>query len=179
VICEYLEECFPQDGQSLAPSDVLGKAKMRTWLRYIEEVPTTAIRYPSFNKLFKDFLNQMDDQEFDRMSSNMPLRKGFYKQFGREGFSGEQVKESIERLKQTVTRIDAATNTNDYLLGAEPSIADFCVLPTIVRMEDIGLEKVWENNVHFLAWYERMQQRPSFPTAYYEGARVSLDVAAL
>jgi len=89
------------------------------------------------------------------------------------------VKESIERLKQTVTRIDAATNTNDYLLGAEPSIADFCVLPTIVRMEDIGLEKVWENNVHFLAWYERMQQRPSFPTAYYEGARVSLDVAAL
>jgi len=120
VICEYLEECFPEAGQSLSPSDALGRAKMRAWLRYIEEVPTTAIRYSSFNRLFKEFLNQMDDQTFSEMSSNMPLRKGFYKQFRGDGFSDEQVQESIERLTQTVDRIDAATVSNDYLLGEHP-----------------------------------------------------------
>jgi len=111
VICEYLEERFPNSGTSLSPSDVLGRAKMRAWLRYIEEVPTTAIRYPSFNRLFKEFLNQMDDQAFSEMSSNMPLRKGFYKQFRGEGFSDNQVQESIERLTQTVDRIFLMTTS--------------------------------------------------------------------
>jgi len=179
VICEYLEESFPESGQSLSPSDALGKAKMRAWLRYIEEVPTTAIRYPSFNRLFKGFLDQMGDKEFNEMSSNMPLRKGLYKQFRGEGFSGEQVEESVERLRQTVERVDDATQDTPYLLGAQPCVADFCVLPTIVRMEDIGLEKIWADKTHFAAWYERIQQRPSFSLAYYDGARVSLNEPAL
>jgi len=179
VICEYLEERFPNSGTRLSPSDVLGKAKMRAWLRYIEEVPTTAIRYSSFNRLFKEFLNKMGDEEFDDMSSSMPLRKGFYKQFRGEGFSTEQVEESIERLRQTIDRVDAATASGDYLLGDQASVADFCVLPTIVRMEDIGLKKVWQGKTHFSAWYQRMQQRSSFEKAYYDGARVSLDKSAL
>ena len=46
VICEYLEEIAPDDGTALMPRDAYGRARVRAWLRYIEEVPTAAIRVP-------------------------------------------------------------------------------------------------------------------------------------
>ncbi|MEK9645280.1 MAG: glutathione S-transferase family protein, partial [Alphaproteobacteria bacterium] len=48
VIMEYLEEIFPD--HPMSPADPVGRAHMRKWLRYLEEVPTPAIRVPSFNK---------------------------------------------------------------------------------------------------------------------------------
>ena len=44
VICEYLDEVFPET--SLSMPDPVGRAHMRKWLRYLEEVPTPAIRVP-------------------------------------------------------------------------------------------------------------------------------------
>jgi len=58
VICEYLDEVFP--GVSLTPKDPVMRAKMRAWMRYFEEVPTTAIRVPSFSKLFQKQLSKND-----------------------------------------------------------------------------------------------------------------------
>jgi glutathione S-transferase len=91
-----------------------------------------------------------------------------------EGFSKDQVDESTERLRQTVERIDAAIAKGPWLAGGQISLADLCVLPTIVRMSDIRLESVWTDLPHFQNWYGRMRARPSFATAYYPGSRVPL-----
>ena len=55
VICEYLEEIAPKQGTSLMPSTAIGRAKVRAWLRYIEEVPTAAVRA---SRLFNALLPQ-------------------------------------------------------------------------------------------------------------------------
>ena len=47
VICEYLQEIAPKQGSSLMPGTPYGRARVRAWMRYIEEVPTAAIRVPS------------------------------------------------------------------------------------------------------------------------------------
>ena len=45
VIMEYLDEVFPH--VRLSPEPPLGRAHMRKWLRYFEEVQTQEVRYPS------------------------------------------------------------------------------------------------------------------------------------
>jgi hypothetical protein len=100
---------------------------------YIEQVPTAAIRVPSFNGLFLSGWRQMSDAQRARYIEATPLRKGHYRRFGTDGFSKEQVDESIERLRQTVERVDAAVAKGSWLAGDAISIADLCVLPTIVR----------------------------------------------
>ncbi len=95
VICEYLEETFPDSGSSLMPVDLVQRAKVRTWLRYIEEVPTAAIRYSSFNQLFKPFLQSMSKKDYIAHTESLPLRKNFYRQFAQEGFSDEVIQESV------------------------------------------------------------------------------------
>ena len=86
------------------------------------------------------------------------------------GFSKDQVDESTERLQSNaVERIDAAV-ANGWLAGDAISLADFCVLPTIVRMSDIGLENIWAGLPQFVRWYDRMRARPSFERAFYPGS---------
>ena len=174
VICEYLEEIASGDGTALMPRDAYGRARVRAWLRYIEEVPTAAIRVPSFNGLFLKGWRQMSDELRAGYIAATPLRKGHYRRFGTDGFSKDQVDESIERLRQTVERIDAATNASQWLAGSEISLADLCVLPTIVRMTDIGLESIWRDLPNMTDWYARMRARPSFEQAYYPGSRVAV-----
>jgi glutathione S-transferase len=174
VICEYLEEIAPNEGTALMPRDAYGRARVRAWLRYIEEVPTAAIRVPSFNGLFLNGWRQMNDTQRARYIEATPLRKAHYRRFGTDGFSKDQVDESVERLRQTVERIDAAiAKDSQWLAGNTISLADLCVLPTIVRMSDINLENVWSDLPNMTNWYARIRARPSFDKAYYPGSRVS------
>ena len=174
VICEYLEETHPDSGTPLMPDNAYGRGRVRAWLRYIEEVPTAAIRIPSFNGLFLEGWKKAGERGRQAVIARTPLRKEHYRRFGTEGFARADVDESIERLRQTVERIDAAVAGSPWLTGDQISIADLCVTPTIVRMSDIRLEHVWSDLKHFRDWYTRLQARPSFAQAFYPEAHVAL-----
>jgi glutathione S-transferase len=154
VICEYLEETEPNQGTTL--------------------VPTAAIRVPSFNGLFLKGWRQMSDAQRAGYIAATPLRKGHYRRFGTDGFSKDQMDESTERLRHTVERIDGTAKSSQWLAGDSISLADLCVLPTIVRMSDIGLENVWRDLPGMTDWYARIRARPSFEKAFYPGSRVSV-----
>ena len=57
VIMEYLDEEYPET--SLTPVGTKDRAKMRAWLRFFEEVPTVAVRFPSYNAAFARHFSTM------------------------------------------------------------------------------------------------------------------------
>lgn len=173
VICEYIDEVFGE--RLISPNDAIGRAEMRAWMRYFEEVPTVAIRFPSFNKLFVKSLKQgMSSTEFDGMTNKMPLRKHFYRQMESEGFPEHLVAESLEKLRKCLVRVsDRLADDRSYLLGEQFSIADIVLVPTVVRMKDLGLDHVWQNLPRIRGWFDRVQSRPSFEVAYVKGSRVN------
>ncbi len=173
VICEYLEETAGGRGTRLMPADAHGRARVRAWLRYIEEGPTAAIRVPSFNALFLAGWQAIGEAGRAAYVAATPLRKGHYRSFGDTGFSEAAMAESLERLRQTVERIDAVAAGGAWLAGEEFSLADICVTPSIVRMEDLGLGHMWRDLPAATDWYQRVRARPSFAAAFYDGARVS------
>jgi len=168
VICEYLDEAFPQT--PLTPDDPVGRAKMRAWMRYLEEVPTAAIRIPSFNMRFKKAIQSFDKSVFDKM----PLRKHLYREMGDDGFSDEKFDASIERLRKCLERVSKTLEEGGpWLLGEQFSIADILLIPTVVRMVDLGLDHVWTDLPKIQEWLDRATARPSFDIAYYEGTRMA------
>jgi len=171
VICEYLDDVFPEP--ALGPRDPLGRAAMRTWMRYFEEVPTTAIRVPSFNKLFAAEIAGMDAAKFDAMTSKMPLRKQFYRQMFSEGCPEQQYRDSLEKLRQCLVRVERQlADGRAYLLGGDFSIADIALVPSAIRMLDLELHELWCDLPRFRAWLDTVQARPSFAVAYSPGSRV-------
>ncbi|HUC65236.1 MAG TPA: glutathione S-transferase family protein [Stellaceae bacterium] len=172
VIMEYLEEEYP--ATRLSPPNSKERARMRAWLRYFEEVPTVAVRFPSYNAAFARHFAPMTDDEFRQLARSKPLRDKFLGEMDKEkGFSGEKLRQAEDSIGKTAARMEAALAQTDYLMGAQVSLADFCVLPLLVRMEDLGYEFLWSEQAGVKAWLARMKARPSFAAAYYPGSLLS------
>lgn len=178
VIMEYLDEVFPDT--PMVPRDPVGRAHLRKWLRYFEEVPTAAIRVPSFNDFLVKRYAAMPDADYRRMADAHPIRKHFYIRLNKKGFSRQETEESLDRLQQTVDRVDAALSNHGkpWIMGEMLTIADPCLMPTIDRMNDLGLARMWDKRPRLAAWYARYQERPAFRNTYYPGTRLSAVFAA-
>ncbi len=171
VIVEYLDEVFR--GVTLSPDDPAGRARMRIWQHFIDEVPTPAVRYASYNQAFVEHYRDMSEEEFERIAAAKPLRKHFFRKFARTGFSRETLDEAEERLSFTVTRMDAALADAPWLVGDAITLADFCLLPLIDRADDLGFGGLWAARPAVIDWIARMRARPSFARAFYFGSRLS------
>ena len=170
VINEYLEDVFPVP--PLSPADALGRAAMRAWRQFVDEVPTTAIRAPSFQAVFRRIWEDRTPEEFDAHAERLPLRKYFYRRMRSGSFSEEDLAESHERLDLTLARMEALlSDGRPWLMGEAFTLADLSVMPTVVRMEDLGLASMWAGRPGVAAWHERMQARPAFALTYAEPAR--------
>ena len=108
MICEYLEEKYPQN--PLTPSDLVERARMRAWMHYIEEVAVGAIRVPSFNRAFLYRFDGLDQQRFEDEQMNVrKVRKELFQRMGSpKGFSKAEVDRSLGELSETCRRMNEA-----------------------------------------------------------------------
>jgi glutathione S-transferase len=173
VICEYLDERYP--AVRLTPEDLVERARMRAWMRYLEEVPTAAVRVPSFNMGFLPRYDGLDRKRFEQEQSDIrPIRKQFYRRMGPTGFKKEDVEASLEQLSNTCKRMNEALDEGPWLLGGQYTLADIIVTPLIDRIADLGFSDLWETKYPRVTdWYKRMQARPAFKATFYAGARMS------
>jgi glutathione S-transferase len=172
VICEYLDEVFP--GVKLTPAGAVGRAHMRAWMRFLEEVPTAAIRVPSFHQVLARRYEALTEESFiGGIADKRPLRKNFYRRMGTHGFSEAEVAESLDELAQTLDRMETALAHGPWLLGSDYTLVDIVVTPSIDRMADLGLAAMWDKRPRVAGWYKRILARPSFARAYMKGSRLS------
>lgn len=169
VINEYLDEVFPD--KPLLPREPYARAKVRSWRQYIDEVPTTAIRIPSFNLVILKNMKNLTEEAFAARATKRPLRKHFYQKMSPSGFSQLEFDQALERLRQTLERMERALAETRWVASNEFSIADISLMPTIVRLDDLGLSRLWGDLPEVQSWYTRCQERPSFAATFYPGAR--------
>lgn len=173
VICEYLCEAFP-DPAHLLPADAAGRAHVRAWMRYIDEVPSMAVRVPTFQTALLPFYRRMSEEQFAQFIEAMPLRKYFFQKMGRGGFSTLEYENSLEQLQRSFVRMGRALAQSDWLAGPDYTIADLCMAPVMQRVADLGLERLWSDVPGVGSWFERMQARPAYAQAFYPAALFDL-----
>jgi glutathione S-transferase len=169
VITEYLDEVFP--AIRLSPADAYMRARMRGWRQFIDEVPTAAIRVPSYNRYIRHKWQAMPQEQFDALVEKRTVRKHFYRNMGRDGSDSEVERQSIERLGETIARMDRALAQGPWMVGDQFTLADIALIPTLVRMSDIGLAELWADRPRITDWLERIEARPAFAKTFYPGSR--------
>ncbi len=107
VIIEYLDEVAPQ-GETFTPREPGERARMRSLMRFIDEMPAAAVRVPTFNLAFLPRFAKMSEEEFLAFAESKPLRKEFMLAMGRTGFPEKDMNASLERMRRTYERMDAA-----------------------------------------------------------------------
>lgn len=174
VIIEYLDEVFPEN--SLTPKDPVRRAHMRKWLRYFEEVPTPAIRVPSFNQYLSKRFDKLTQEEFEDFVNTHPIRKQFFKKMRKEdGFDEFETDLALDRLRQTIDYMESGLKKSGgpWLMGEELSLADFCIAPTIDRMNDLGHSKLWRDAERVTRWYSKLRSLEAYAKTYYRGTRLT------
>jgi glutathione S-transferase len=173
VICEYLEDVFPDT--HLLPSNPVDRSAVRAWVRYLDEVPTAAIRVPSFNMAFLPRYHGLDDATFQKEQADVrPIRKRFYERMGRDGFDDAEVDAAMNQLRSTLERMERQLETNPWLSGQLFGLADITMLPLIDRMDDLAFKSMWEDDLNNVTnWFKRSKERPSFKTTFYPKSRLS------
>lgn len=173
VICEYLDEVFPT--VPMLPTDPAGRAEVRAWGRYLDEVPTAAIRVPSFNMAFLPRFDDLDDDSFQQSQADVrPIRKRFYERMGRKGFGDAEVDAALDQFNSTLERMEKRLANNTWLSGEKFGMADIIMLPLIDRMDDLAFAHMWQEKFpNVTDWLGRSKQRPSFSKAFYPKSRLS------
>ena len=170
VMCEYLDEVWPSEPR-LSPDDPKKRAEMRAWLRFIDEVPSMAVRVPSFQNVFLDRFKAMSAEEYVAFRESNTLRRDFFMRMNHTGFSDDEYENAILQLRATVERMEETlTREGPWLVGAQLTIADICVAPLYQRMEELGLSDMWDDAPAVTDWFARIRARPSFETAFYPGS---------
>ncbi len=156
----------------MRPKGLVALAHMRSLLRYIDEVPTPAVRVPSYNLAFLPHYQSMSEAEFVALAESKPLRKEFLLKMGRTGFSEDEMNSALDRLKRGVGRMNDAilASGGPFMMGAALTLPDIAIMPVIVRLDDIGLSHFWHDRPAIAAWFERIRSHPAFTPTYYFGA---------
>jgi glutathione S-transferase len=171
VIIEYLDEVFPGPAP-LVPQDAVERAAMRSLIRYIDEVPTPAVRVPSYNIAFLPHYRDLPEADFVALAESKPLRKEFLLSMGRSGFPKEEMNKALERLRRSITRMSETLRAGGgpWLMGPSLTLADIAIMPVLVRMADLGLGTFWEGLPEVRRWLAALRARPAFAKTYYFGS---------
>ena len=170
VITEYLDEVEPDN--SFTPEDPVKRARMRSLMHFIDEMPAAAVRVPTFNLAFLPRFQAMSREEFTEFAESKPLRREFMLAMGQTGFPQDEMDAALGRLRRTYERMETEIENSGgpYILGKDVTLADVALLPAVVRMADLGRAGDWADLPRFAAWYQAMTAHPAYQPTYYKGS---------
>lgn len=171
VIIEYLDE-IAREPLDFTPHDPVLRAKMRSLMHFMDEMPAPAVRVPTFNLAFLPRFAAMSEDDFVAFANSKPLRREFMLAMGRKGFPQKDMDEALARLRRTYERMDAeiAKSGGPWLLGKDISLADVMAMPALVRMADLGQDTAWQDLPRVQRWFEAIRAHPAFAPTYYPGS---------
>jgi glutathione S-transferase len=172
VITEYLDEIEP--GKSFTPEDPVRRARMRTLMHYIDEMPAAAVRVPTFNLCYVPGFRKMSREDFIALAESKPLRREFMLAMGQTGFPQSEMDSALGRLRRSYERMEAEIEASGgpWLLGKDITLADVAVMPALVRMDDLRMAD-WADLPRVVAWYDDIRAQPAFKPTYYPGSLMS------
>ena len=164
VICQYLEETFPDP--PLMPADALGRARVRAWMKRFDDVAHPAIRRASFELLYRPLLRSMPPAELEaRLASHPnPARAQAF----RDAIEGSPDPTAVIAARATLgelfARIDRAlASGGPWLCGASFTLADVAMAPLVERVEHLAMMDLLVGRV--AEWGGRVLARPSVVAA--------------
>ncbi|MFP6711209.1 MAG: glutathione S-transferase family protein [Rhodospirillales bacterium] len=136
AICRYIDETF--DGPALQPADAFGRAEVDQW-----------------NSSLVDYYYDWCVRRIVVQRVVVPTRGGETDE--------EMVADAVPHAKYTMSVANEKLSNSAYLIGDEPTIADFMLLPMVFYSAQVPEgEQTVKGHSALEDWLGRMQERPSF-----------------
>jgi len=162
VICEYLEDAFP-DAPKLRPTDPVQIAEMRVWTKWVDEYFCWCVSTIGWERMIGPMARQLSDEEFEDKVARIPVAEQRTKwRNARAGFPKEVLEEEMRKVRFSVDRLEKRLSESTWLAGEDYTLADICNFAIANGMQ-FGFSEVVnkEATPHLVNWIERINERPA------------------
>lgn len=167
IINEYIEDAF--EGPSLVPAHPADRAYMRLWNRLVDERLHTANGALTLATVRRAIQQQRPLEEvMDELNATPdPAQRAGRVALFEQGVEAAECERAMGVLAGIFSKIEARVSDHEWLAGEAYSLADASVTPYVTRLEQIGMEWLWTEDLYpaLGAWYGRIKARPSFNLA--------------
>lgn len=162
VICEYLEDAFP-DAPRLRPLDPVATARMRVWTKWVDEYFCWCVSTIGWERMIGPLARGLSDAEFETRLAAIPLAEQRDKwRTARAGFPPDMLDAELRKIHESVRRLEAHLAQSAWLAGDSYSLADICTFAIANRLPQGFADMVNRDATpHLLDWIERINARPA------------------
>jgi len=164
IICEYVDDAWP--APPLRPGDAYERARMRLWLKRLDDFVHAATGTVSLCIAFRHQFLRRGEAAIASYRSRLvdPLRRERLDQALAQGMDAPGFAPAVRRLAQLLADLDAALAERRFLASADFSLADLAYAPYMIRFSQIGFVDAIDGLPRLARWAERLFARPSYHT---------------
>ncbi len=165
IICEYLEDSFPQP--SLRPVSPLATARMRFWLKHIDiklHPSCGALQWPL---VMRPTLLKKTEEEQQRLIDQIPEepRRERQRRLLALGLEAPDVVGSVKVYRDTIQKMEEALLKQSWLTGDQFGLADCAMSPYFQTLDQFGWLEILNDYPSVDDWFVRVRSRESFQHA--------------
>jgi glutathione S-transferase len=180
LICEYLDEVFPE--LALRPADPVDKAKMRTWTRRPDDGLHRACATLTNAIAFRLQWLEKPRDEIETMlaATPDPIRRDWRRAMIEQGTDAPIFRTAVWTYDALLADMEEALGDGrDWLMGDAYTLADVSLTSYLNRVAELQLQPMWDRERPWVtAWFDRVQERPNFASVYidypYEAYRAQM-----
>ena len=166
LICEYIDETFPQAPQ-LIPADPWLQSRMRLWSKMVDEGLHDGVTEISFSAMFRERMKNMPPEVREKRFRNVgdPRRTDRFKSTYDYGVKSPFVVHGVAAYERAFKMLEASIpeGKGPWMLGSDPTLADINLMPYAARLSYLGLLDLWiKDRPHARAWWAIAREWPSF-----------------
>jgi glutathione S-transferase len=163
IICEYLDEAFPQ--QRLMPTDPYLAAQVRFWMKHVDgklHPSCGAIQWPL---LMMPGLMKKSEEERQALLEQIPEapRRERQKRLVKFGLDAPDVADGVKTYMKTIQDMEKSLEKTRWVVGDVFSLADVALAPYFQTLLQFGWTALYEKrHPHVADWYTRCRERESY-----------------
>jgi glutathione S-transferase len=169
VICEYLEEAYPE--HPVYPRDPLRRAQVRLWTKAVDEELHPACSAITYVVSHRHTILRNGAGSFEAFleRGGAPGRAARTRKWRwiQEGLKAPGVADQLRLYVGFLEKMELALADADWLVGGGFSMADVAMTPYLNRLHVLSLGSLWTDGKmpRVERWFERIRARPSFGRA--------------
>lgn len=169
LICEYLEDCFPE--HPLFPAAPLDKVKVKYWTKAVDEElhpACSALTYVVSHRhtILRNGVGNFEDFLKAGGSDGQAARTLKW-QWLQDGLAAPGAADKIRLYLSYLDRMETALQSSQWLTGDIFTMADVAMAPYLNRLKALAMEPTWQSGrlPRVEDWFNRIQQRATFQSA--------------
>jgi glutathione S-transferase len=167
LINEYLDDAFP--ARPMRPADPVARHAMRLWVRESDErlAPIAGFLILAVGTRHVVLAKSSEEREAGLAAIADPVKRAKRASLIEYGVQAPEFEPVLKSFIDHLDRMEAGLSEKKWLSGAEYGLADAATFPYVLRLMQLGMEKLFARDVRARVgrWFDAACKRPSYESA--------------